>query len=62
MALYHDLVSHLAVKNTQGLINMSDDNVHMVCLSQETLYNNGGNVAWFGKFKLQYLHCICSEI
>ena len=47
------LVSRLSVTNTQGLIDMRDNNARMVCLGKETLCNNGENKAWFGNCKLQ---------
>ena len=51
--LYHGLVSRFPVKNTQALIDMRDEDARTVCLWKETLFNNGENEAWLGKFKLQ---------
>ena len=33
------LVSHFAVKNTQALINMRDDDAHTVCLATLNFHN-----------------------
>ena len=52
LALYHGLVTHFPVKNTQALIDIPDD-VRTARLWKETLCNIGENKAWFGNLKLQ---------
>ena len=52
LALYHGLVSSLAVKNTQAIIDMGNKDARTVRLWKETLCNKGENEPCFGDFKL----------